>query len=82
MAIRKITECSCGKVGRFKVENICAACKKEDNRVYNPDKQKEYFDRWYHSQQINGYPSYNWKKRNEQAKRPTKPIDTSKGTED
>lgn len=67
--IIKVSKCSCGKEGKFKREGICSACYKEDTRVYDPDKQKKYFDKWYATQKVNGYPSYNWKLRNEKQAR-------------
>lgn len=81
MSGREITECGCGKVGRFKTPQLCSACKKEEDRVYNPDKQKEYFDRWYANQKINGYPSYNWKLRNAKKEGPATSVISSEGTE-
>lgn len=81
MSVRIVTECACGKLGRFKTPNLCSACKKEENRVYNPDKQKEYFDRWYDKQRVDGYPSYNWKLRNARKEKPETSAISSEGTE-
>jgi hypothetical protein len=81
MSGRAITECACGKIGRFKTPNLCAACKKEENRVYNPEKQKEYFDRWYANQKVNGYPSFDWAKRNAKKERQPESVSSSEGTE-
>lgn len=82
MSGRQITECACGKLGRFKTTGICSACKKAEDRVYDPDKQKEYFDRWYTKQRVDGYPSYNWKTRNAKKERPTNSAISPQGTED
>ena len=66
--MRPLTTCACGKSGRFKRPGLCAWCAKEETRVYDPVKQKAYFDKWYAAQRAAGYPAYDWAERNARAR--------------